>query len=238
MSKSLQLLVQLGLILASAAVAYLLLSPETTKQADGSTTTTTSSQSSFDMLGFLDDQISCQENEKDVRCWSSVNKLQMFVAGASIEHEAAGVRISSYHHLLDDVWQAAADNVDGQEISEQELQSVLSGKFPHENNAETGNVKFEFEGSEEPVLVMQALVQDYSDTIEPWRILQSWASTKVDAGGQLELKPIYSQPAIESFHSFLVAFDIALLKRAKAIAVQNKLATIDAESMTKAFELN
>ena len=234
MSKSVQLCFQLSIVAATLLAVIFLLNKQTGSGEIESVPTSTST-SSFDMLAYLDDQIACQEDEKDVRCWSSVSKLQMFVAGAPIDHEAIDVRIEQYNKLIDSVWKEAATGVMG-EISTNQLMTVLNRKFPSEIDPVSQEVGFVFSDKDEPVLVMQDLVEDYSDTIESWRLLQSWASRKVNASGQLELTPVFSEQAINDFHRFLISFDIALLRRAKGIAEQRKQSVIDAKAMDLAFQ--
>ena len=191
-------------------------------------------QSSFDMLGFLDEQISCQEDQKDVRCWSSVNKLQMFVAGAEIEHEAVVERIKRYGDLIDSVWSECASSSNGV-ITASAVEEVLIRRFPNAPAKDDKSTAFSFDDASQPVFVMQDLVNDYSDTIETWRLLQSWAARKVGDDGRLELTPVFGKEALISFHEFLNSLDIAILKRAKKIANSRNLSAIDSESMALAF---
>jgi hypothetical protein len=192
----------------------------------------------FDMLGYLDERIACQEDEKDVRCWSSVNKIQMFLAGAAINHDAMGVRVENYMKLFDSVWQeSVGDSLEHEvEIPVARLLGILKLRFPHSTDAETGEVEFTFSQQSEPVLVMADSIKDYSDTIEAWRLLQAWASRKTDKTGKLTLTPVFSRDAIDAFHKFLVAYDIAILKNARRIANDRKLVKIDDVSMELAFE--
>ena len=188
------------------------------------------------MLEFLDDKISCQENEKDVRCWSSVNKIQMFLAGAEISHEAISTRIENYMQMIDSVWEDSKSvGTENGEIPTVSLLTVLTKRYPHEINERTNEIKFKFADQSEPVLVVADALQDYGDTIEPWRLLQTWASRKTDRQGQLNIKPVFSNDALQEFYDFLKVYDIALLKHACRIANDRKLAEVDAESMNMAF---
>ena len=56
------------------------------------------------MLTFIDQQIAIQEDVKDVRCWSSVNKIQTFISGLPVDTEAIGQRVECYIAVLDQVW--------------------------------------------------------------------------------------------------------------------------------------
>jgi len=64
----------------------------------------TPAEPSFDMLAYLDAQVANQENNKDVRCWSSTCKLQMFLTGAEIAPQAIAVRIQAHTDLIDSVY--------------------------------------------------------------------------------------------------------------------------------------
>lgn len=191
---------------------------------------------SLDMLAFLDDKISCQEDEKDVRCWSSVNKIQMFLAGSEISHEAVSARIENYMQMIDSIWQDAKTvGAENGVIPKASLSTVLTQRFPHEIDSDTNEAKFQFADQSEPVLVLADALQDYGDTIEPWRLLQTWASRKTDRQGKLTITPVFSHEALQEFYGFLKVYDIALLKHASQIANRRKLAEVDAESMNLAF---
>ena len=155
----------------------------------------------------------------------------MFAAGAPIEHDALAVRIESYNDLLDSIWGEAAEQT-ADEISAQRLVQVLKGTFPGSGDEWD---KFAFLKSDEQELVMNDLVTDYSDTIESWRIIQSWVARKVDRNGTVNISPPFSQSALDEFQKFLIKFDIALLRHAKDVAEQNRKSVVDAESMRLAF---
>lgn len=206
------------------------------KQNPNSTNSTTNV--SYEMLKHIDEAIHAQENNKDVRCWSSVNKIQMFLSNMPIESEAIGQRVESYVEMIDSVWkEASTDKTEAPEISKASLLSVLQSRFPHSIDSETSETKFDFAGrSDLSLTIEEEAVDDYSDTIEGWRLLQSWAQRKTDAKGNLTLKPTFSKEAIIAFRDFLVRYDIALLKNAKNVAMTDKVPKVDVETMKKAFD--
>ncbi len=230
MSRTTQILLQLGLIALSLFVAFFWMNQTgmELKRSDAS------EPDGYEMLDYLDQKIACQEDVKDVRCWSSVSKFQMFAAGASIEHEALGVRIEEYDKFIDSIW-TEASNEKTDQISKSRLLEVLMKRFPHEIDSETKAVSFKFPNQQGSIMVLDDLIVDYSDTIEAWRLLQSWAARRTDRTGQLIVEPVFSQPAIDAFRDFLVAFDIALLRKAAEIANSRKLSIVDAASMKLAF---
>ena len=83
--------------------------------------------------------------------------------------------------------------------------------------------------------VQTGSIIDYSDTIEAWRLLQTWAARRTDESGQMTLAPPFSEKALTAFHDFLLVYDIAVLRHARAIASERKLPKVDAESMNLAF---
>ena len=222
-----QRFLQIAAVMAVAIFAVIQIMPNSAVTES----TAPSPAKKFDMLVYLDEKIAAQECVKDVRCWSSVSKLQMFAAGAPIEHDALAVRIESYNDLLDSIWGEAAEQT-ADEISAQRLVQVLKGTFPGSGDEWD---KFAFLKSDEQELVMNDLVTDYSDTIESWRIIQSWVARKVDRNGKVNISPPFSQSALDEFQKFLIKFDIALLRHAKDVAEQNRKSVVDAESMRLAF---
>ncbi len=191
--------------------------------------------SSFDMLGYIDAGIAKQEDCKDVRCWSSVNKIQMFISGISIEHAAIGTRVERYVELIQDTWQDASQQCTDTEISKETLVATLARRFPHSTDPATKKVGFDFDGQAELITISPEAVTDYSDTIEAWRLLQTWAVRQTDATGRVNLSPGFSREAIDAFRDFLVVYDIALLKHAKEIAHQQKRSKVDVDIMNLAF---
>jgi hypothetical protein len=221
-------LVLQGLTLAVAvciSAAILLPGQSTTHRTDGD----------FDMLAFLDAQVAMQEDKKDVRCWSSFCKLQMFLTGAQIKEEAIGIRIDAHMKLLESIWEEASQTVSANTIEAPALTPILKRRFPHEF-AESG-ATFNLGGLLAPIVVVPDALKDYADTIEPWRLLQTWASRHTDAYGKLNIRPQYNQESLGVLHAFLLAYDLAILKNAQRVAQENKKSVIDAASMTEAFKL-
>ena len=54
---------------------------------------------------YLDGRVGVQENQKNVRCWSSFNKLQeMFITNCEISEEAKSERIEKHMRLIRSIW--------------------------------------------------------------------------------------------------------------------------------------
>ncbi len=185
-----------------------------------------------DMLAYLDGRVASQEDVKDVRCYSSVRKIQMFLAGVAIEHDALAVRVEGYVDLVQGVWEQAAARASGAAISASALEGVLDERFPR-TIGDDGAVVYRFPEVEEPIRVGADAITDYSDTIEAWRLLQTWAA-RAEASGEAR-QPPFSPEALDAFHRFLVRYDIALLRHAKALAKASQRATVGAEDMAAAF---
>lgn len=194
------------------------------------------------MLRFVESQISDQEDVKDVRCWSSVNKIQTFLSGMPVELDAIGHRVERYVALIDEIWLAANEDRAGSaevEIEEAVFLQVLKAKFPKHVVVSDGKTSFEFEERFESLKILDDSLKDYGDTIESWRLLQSWALRKESqnpGGENVEGRIPFSDKSLTQFRDFLVVFDIALLKTSKDVAMERKIGSVDVESMNIAFD--
>jgi len=192
------------------------------------------------MLTFIDQQIAVQEDVKDVRCWSSVNKIQTFISGLPVDTEAIGQRVEFYIEMLDDIWHRCVSDNKGQPVTADQVQVYLNDRFPE--IARQVNVVLKPEdndGFDMSLFTSKEqcdAVKDYSDTIESWRLLQSWLLRKVDVPTAQVSAP-FDDEALLELKRFLVVYDINLLKRARVVAMENKLARVNVEVMKEAFNL-
>jgi len=53
---------------------------------------------------YLDGRVGVQENQKNVCCWNSFNKIQMFITNCEISEEAKSERIEKHMHLIRSIW--------------------------------------------------------------------------------------------------------------------------------------
>ena len=189
----------------------------------------------FNMLAYLDEQIATQENVKDVRCWSSFCKLQMFLTGAQIEQSAEAERIDAHMNLIQSIHEDAKKTSAGKEISDQSVTEILESRFPHTSTG--SETTFNLDGGVGSISIIADTLEDYSDTIEPWRLIQTWASRHADRNGKLSIKPPFSEAALQVMYEFLRRYDLAILKHARSIARERKVASIDREVMAEAFML-
>jgi len=195
------------------------------------------------MLTYIDQQIAIQEDVKDVRCWSSVNKIQTFISGLPIDTEAVGERVECYIGMLDQVWdecsQLCSDS-QSQTVTAEQVKRFLDDRFPKMAQQANSTLKAEDAPSFDVNLFdneeQNAAIVDYSDTIESWRLLQSWLLRKVDVPTTNESVP-FSDEALLELKRFLVVYDINLLKRARLVAMKKKLARVNVEIMKEAFDL-
>ena len=188
----------------------------------------------FDMLSFLDERVGVQEDQKDVRCWSSFNKLQMFITNCEIDEGAKAARITEHMRLIQALYESSARQVGDEEyIDATAVKTALGDRFPQRNEVEEkgGNLV----GSV-PTLVGVEELRDYSDTIEPWRLLQTWASRQLDAQGTWRLEKQFDEGALGALYDFFRLYDLAMLRRARDHAFDRKLTKIDAEAITAAFQ--
>ena len=192
------------------------------------------------MLTFIDQQIAIQEDVKDVRCWSSVNKIQTFISGLPVDTEAIGERVECYIGMLDQVWDQCVDDNQEQPVSADQVKRFLEDRFPEITQQVNVVLKPEDNNGFDMTLFKSKeqcdAIKDYSDTIESWRLLQSWLLRKVDVP-TTEVSAPFSDEALLELKRFLVVYDINLLKRARVVAMDKKLARVNVDIMKEAFDL-
>ena len=192
------------------------------------------------MLDFVDQQIATQENVKDVRCWSSVNKIQTFISGMPIDTEAIGQRVECYVAMLDCVWGECVSENQDLPVSADQVRQFLDSRFPDIAGQVDEILKPEANGGFDMNLFNTKercdAIEDYSDTIESWRLLQSWLLRNLEEPKTQASAP-FSDEALTELKRFLVIYDIVLLKRARIVAMEKKLARVNVETMKEAFDL-
>ncbi len=214
-------------VAAVAAVAIARRAPDTTSQSPGQP---------YEMLAYLDGRVGVQENQKDVRCWSSFNKLQMFITNCEISEEAKSERIEQHMRLIESLYNEASKRAPEKKlITATTVDEVLRVRFPQVDTTE--GTQYNLGGGSSTLVVTEAL-KDYSDTIEPWRLLQTWASHQVDNKGKWKRDAQFDEGALKELYEFFRAYDLALLRKAREHAMERKLGHIDAEAVAAAFEVN
>jgi hypothetical protein len=215
------------LVAVMAALTIVRRAPDTTSQSPGPP---------YEMLTYLDDRVGVQENQKDVRCWSSFNKLQMFITNCEISEEAKSERIEQHMRLIESLYIEASQRVPEKElITATTIDEILRVRFPQVDTAE--GTQFNLGDGSSTLVVAEAL-KDYSDTIEPWRLLQTWASHQVDNKGKWKRDTQFGEGALKELYEFFRAYDLALLRKAREHAMERKLGHIDAEAVAAAFAAN
>jgi len=96
-------------------------------------------------------------------------------------------------------------------------------------------VQFSLGADDRPLVIDSEALRDYSDTIEPWRLLQTWATTHLDEEARLRISPQFSQGALQVLYRFFRAYDLAMLQQSRRFAHEKKLSHIDADSVVAAF---
>ncbi len=215
------------LVAVMAALTIVRRAPDTTSQSPGPP---------YEMLTYLDDRVGVQENQKDVRCWSSFNKLQMFITNCEISEEAKSERIEQHMRLIESLYNEASQRVPEKElITATIIDEILRVRFPQVDTAK--GTQFNL-GDGSSTLVVAEAIKDYSDTIEPWRLLQTWASHQVDNEGKWKRDTQFGEGALKELYEFFRAYDLALLRKAREHAMERKLGHIDAEAVAAAFAAN
>jgi len=217
-------------VLAVAAVAAVLIA----RGGSGKFNAAASKPAPYDMLAYLDERVGVQENRKDVRCLSSQNKFLMFVTNCEFSEAAKTERIEQHMRLIQTLYDQTALRAPGQKlIPAAAVKAELNERFPRVDSAE--GAQFTLIGSGLIKVEAEAL-KDYSDTIEPWRLLQTWATLHVDAKGKLQLNVQFDEEALRELYTFFRAFDLAMLRQARNDAFDRKRTKIDAEAIRAAFE--
>jgi len=215
------------LVAVMAALTIVRRAPDTTSQSPGPP---------YEMLTYLDDRVGVQENQKDVRCWSSFNKLQMFITNCEISEEAKSERIEQHMLLIESLYNEASQRVPEKElITATTIDEILRVRFPQVDTTE--GTQFNL-GDGSSTLVVAEAIKDYSDTIEPWRLLQTWASHQVDNEGKWKRDTQFGEGALKELYEFFRTYDLALLRKAREHAMERKLGHIDAEAVAAAFAAN
>ena len=187
----------------------------------------------YDMLAYLDSRVGQQENRKDVRCWSSCNKFLMFATDAEISEEAKAERIEQHMKLIQQLHDACGRRQQGaKRIGAETVKAELSERFPRVDSAQGAQFNV---GGASSLLINADVLKDYSDTIEPWRLLQTWATYHMDNRGNLKLEVQFDEAAVIELFEFFRAYDLAMLRKARENAMARKLREIDAEAIRAAF---
>ena len=190
-------------------------------------------QAPYDMLAYLDTKVGLKENQKDVRCWSSCNKLLMFITDAEISEAAKAERIEQHMALIQKLYDACGKRQPGEKkIGVEAVKAELAERFPREDSSQGSQFNV---GGAPSLLIKSDVLKDYEDTIEPWRLLQTWATYHVDNRGKLTLEVQFDEPALKELYIFFRSYDLAMLRKARENAVSRKLRAIDAEAIRAAF---
>ena len=207
---------------------------DTARVSDGTSVSDRAGEPACEMLAYLDDRVGLQETRKDVRCWSSFNKLQMFITNCEISEAAKSERIEQHMRLIGSLHAEASQRAPGKTlIPADAVTAELHARFPQVDTAEGTGFRL---GDETPTLVVAEALKDYTDTIEPWRLLQTWASRQIDERGKWKLDAQFDKEALTVLYEFFRAYDLALLRKAREHAMKRKLSHIDAEAVAAAFE--
>lgn len=187
----------------------------------------------YDMLACLDERVGVQENRKDVRCLSSQNKFLMFTTNCEFSEEAKTERIEQHMRLIQLLYDKTIQRAPGQKrLPAGAVTAELNERFPRVDSEQGARFNL---GGVSTLLVEAEALKDYSDTIEPWRLLQTWATLHVDAKGKLQLDVQFGEEALTELYKFFRAFDLAMLRRARDNAFKRKLTIIDAEAIRAGF---
>lgn len=224
----------LTVIIAAVAAVVVSKSPSQAAPSDPPAPAPQAKQSvePFTQMGYLDQRVGRQEDEKDVRCWSSFNKLQMFITNCEISEDAKTERIQQHMALIQKIYDASVAQAEGKKLIPVEaVRSVLAKEFPS-TKADSGSPNYSFGAL---TINLTEALRDYSDTIEPWRLMQTWSTRQLDNTGQWLLDAEFDKAALDELFLFLRGYDLALLRKARTNAIDRKQNLIDAEAIRAAF---
>ena len=128
--------------------------------------------------------------------------------------------------------ETAAASPGSQAITDITLTRYLKHRFAMNNDID--GVSFKLTGSAR-ILVEGEALQDYSDTVESWRLIQTWASRHQLPGGKSALTHHFTRTALEKLQVFIQAYDLAILRRAGRAALARKQSRIDRKAMLAGF---
>ena len=224
----------LTVIIAAVAAVVIVKSPSQAASNEKPTPAPQAKQPAepFTQMGYLDQRVGRQEDEKDVRCWSSFNKLQMFITNCEISEDAKTERIQQHMALIQKIYDASVAHAEGKKLIPLEsVRSVLAKEFPS-TKADSGSPNYSFGAL---TINLTEALRDYSDTIEPWRLMQTWSTRQLDNTGQWLLDAEFDKAALNELFLFLRGYDLALLRKARTNAIDRKQNLIDAEAIRAAF---
>lgn len=229
----------IGIIVLSGAFAavFLSASSQTDESPEGQRSSQAIVEPNWNLLAYLDNRIAEQESQQDVRCWSSVSKLQMFIAESYIEPRAISMRIDMHKQLIESIWRNAQQHGGASPvIDERTVAAVLRRRFFYPT-VRDGSFHFTLSTAPHEIIVKKDDVMDYDDTIESWRLLQSWALMHTNAQGKLSLSPQFSESATNVLSRFLVVYDVAVMRYAHYQATASKKSLIDEDVIKQAMAL-
>ena len=191
----------------------------------------------FDLLKFLESEIQKQEDKKDVRCWSSVRKLQMYLTQMPISSRAIAVRIRFHKKIIDGIFTKANINGD-KNLSLDTLNKIIKKNYPYITDKTSSTIfKIKEKNFFRVIKIKKDDLKDYKDTIEKWRLLQSWAFNKSVTTKDSKKNLGITKNAALKLKEFLPLFDLALMKYAREIALAKKSESINKDIMEEAFSI-
>ena len=126
----------------------------------------------------------------------------MFITNCEIDEGAKAARISEHMRLIQALYESSAPQAgDEGYINADAVKAALEDRFPQGNEVEEKGV---YSGGRFPTLVGVEELRDYSDTIEPWRLLQTWASRQLDAQGMWRLERQFDESALGALYDFFL----------------------------------
>ena len=187
--------------------------------------------STFDMMEHINSRITAHEDVGDVRCWSSVSKLQSFLAESAIEPMAQAARVEGHRQVIESIWlDASSASGRKRQIEAAAVDAIIKRRFPYVEDA-SGALQCRLVSTPDVIQIPSSDVRDYGTTIEPWRLLQSWIMQRVEG----QRTPAFSPEALNVLKDFLLVYDLTIMRHAGKLARERQLAAIDERAMRDAF---
>jgi hypothetical protein len=187
------------------------------------------------MLTYVEQRIYEQESTKDVRCWSSVQKLQMFLVDSPVEEQATYAKVEGLKTLVHSIWRDASSRQHEGLLDAPLVRGILSERFPVKEDAD--GLRFTLTKPPDELIVSRDALKDFGDSIDHWRVVQAWLMDHVDAQGRVTLAPALSNDALGVLADFVLGYNLAVLSYARHLAHERKHHVIDAEAVRGALDL-
>lgn len=166
------------------------------------------------------------EDQADVKCWTSFNQLETYVAGCQLAPYSTHLKSQVVIDLIDQIWKIASTGLmNGDVVTGDEFDQTVKACFQWDNiKFVSYSVRF---GDHELIIPFQD-IDNYLGTVEPIRLIQILAQSVEQ---QDPSRQVLDVSAIESAVQLAAILSTVVLKEANRIGIVNHHATIEDEDI-------